>query len=43
MILEGDPDENLLNTLSDKIKMFSRSYAKKAFPKFKRNLEVLLR
>ena len=43
MILEGNPDENLLNALSDKIKMFLRSYAVKKFPSFKRNLEVLLK
>lgn len=43
MILEGNPDESLLNTLSDKIKMFSRTYAKETFPSFKRNLEVLLK
>ena len=43
MILEGNPDENLLNALSDKIKMFSPSYAEKKFPSFKRNLEVLLK
>ncbi len=43
MILEGSPDEYLLNALSDKIKMFSRSYANKKFPSFKRNLEVLLK
>jgi len=33
-ILEGNVDENLLNTLSDKIKMFSQSYAEKVFPFF---------
>ncbi len=43
MILEGKPDESLLNTLSDKTKMFSRSYATKKFSSFKRNLEVLLK
>ncbi len=42
-ILEGNPDENLLNALSDKIKMFSRTYASKMFPSFRRNLEVLLK
>lgn len=41
-ILEGNVDDNLLKVLSDKIRMFSHSNAKKAFPSFKRNLEVLL-
>jgi len=42
MILEGNVDQNLLYSLSDKIRMFSHTKAEKAFPSFKRNLEVLL-
>ncbi|MBY9019914.1 MAG: hypothetical protein KGD67_02570 [Candidatus Lokiarchaeota archaeon] len=41
-ILEGNVDENLLNAVSDRIKIFSHSNAGKAFPTFKRNLGVLL-
>ena len=42
MILEGIPEEKLLNSLSKKLKMFYPSTAKKFFPRLKRNLELLI-
>lgn len=41
-ILEGTPDEKLLNSLSNKLKNFYPTKSKDAFPIFTRNLRVLL-
>jgi epoxyqueuosine reductase len=41
-ILEGTPDEKLLNSLSNKLKNFDPTESKDAFPIFTRNLKVLL-
>lgn len=42
LILEGRSEENLLDSLCKKLKMFYPSNAKEFFPVIKRNLEVLL-
>ncbi|HEC37777.1 MAG TPA: hypothetical protein ENI29_06040 [bacterium] len=43
MILSNKPDENLLNSMCNKLKMFSPSDSEKMLPILKRNLEVLLK
>jgi len=43
MILEGNADEELLNSLAKKLKMVYPSNAKEEFPILKRNLEVLIK
>jgi len=43
LILEGRPEENLLDSLCKKLKMFYPSNAKDFFPVIKRNLEVLIK
>ena len=43
MILEGITEEEFLNSLSNKLKMFYPSDANRFFPRLKRNLEVLIK
>ena len=43
MILEGITEQEFLNSLSKKLKMFYPSDAKQFFPRLKRNLEVLIK
>lgn len=43
MILEGITEQEFLNSLSKKLKMFDPSDAKRFFPRLKRNLDVLIK
>ena len=43
MMLEGITEQEFLNTLSKKLKMFYPSNAIKFFPRLKRNLELLIK
>lgn len=43
MLLSGNYNENLVSSLSSKIKMFDSSYGMQFLPRLKRNLEVLIK
>ena len=42
VLLEGQPDEKVAESLSNKLKMFYPSDADKVLPVIKRNLELLI-
>ena len=43
LLLEGDFNDNLVSSLSSKIKMFDPSDGMRVLPRLKRNLEALIK